>query len=313
MPSVLSPSDLLHALRQHALLEPSQIEELERLGAATSAALGEYILRRDWLTPFQVNRLLQGKAHELFLGQYLLQAKLGEGGMGQVYRVLDRTMDRVVALKLIRPDVLDSDQAIDRFLKEIRAAAKLDHPNIIRAHHAGRLGTTYFLVMEYVAGTDLYRRVKESHPLPVSAVCDWGRQAALALEHVREHGLVHRDVKPQNLLLSATGVVRLLDLGLVRTRPVAEYVQTLLATRQGSMMGTPTTWPRSRSSTPAAWTSGPTSIASAAPSTISWRANLLSPPPTYGISCAATSPRSPLLSSGSAPMSPPRSRSPFIA
>src|SRR5438105_4368783 len=147
MSSVLAPSDLLQALRQHALLALAQIEELERLGAPSSAVLAEYILRRDWLTPFQVNRLLPGKAHELFLGQYLLQAKLGEGGMGQVYRVLDRTMDRVVALKLIRPDVLDSQQAVERFLKEIRAVADLDHPNIIRAYHASCLGNAHFLII----------------------------------------------------------------------------------------------------------------------------------------------------------------------
>src|SRR5438128_6881962 len=126
MSSVLSPSDFLDTLRQHGLLTTAQLEELRSHRATSGQELGRVILEHGWLTPFQVNRLLAGKAQELFLGQYLLQAKLGEGGMGQVYRVLDRTMGRVAALKVIRPDVLDSEQAVDRFLKEIRAVAHLD-------------------------------------------------------------------------------------------------------------------------------------------------------------------------------------------
>ncbi len=241
MTSVLSCSDVLEVLRRHALLEPAQLEALGRVtpAPATLVALGKVILDRGWLTPFQVNRILGGKTQELFIGQYLLQAKIGEGGMGQVFRALDRTMNRTVALKLIRPDVLNSDQAIERFLKEIRAAASLDHPNIVRAYHASRLDSGYFLVMEYVEGTDLHQRIGQGHPLPIPVVCDWVRQAALALQHVSERGMVHRDVKPMNLLLSMQGVVKLLDLGLARQRQLAAPIDAPQATRQGSMMGTP--------------------------------------------------------------------------
>jgi serine/threonine protein kinase/WD40 repeat protein len=237
MPAVLSCTELLDLLRRHALLEPAQLEALS--GVRTPQELGKAVLDRGWLTPFQVNRILGGKVQELFLGQYLLQAKLGEGGMGQVFRALDRTMHRTVALKLIRPDVLSSEAAVERFLKEIRAAASLDHPNIVRAYHAGKLESGYFLVMEYVEGTDLHRRIKDGHPLPITHVCDWVRQAAQALQHVAERGMVHRDVKPMNLLLSTTGVVKLLDLGLARARQLTESVASPQATRQGSMMGTP--------------------------------------------------------------------------
>jgi serine/threonine-protein kinase len=241
MTAMLSCPEFFELLHRHALLPTEQLEALTGLvdPTTTTQTLARLILDRGWLTPFQVNRLLGGKAQELFLGQYLLQAKLGEGGMGQVFRALDRTMHRTVALKLIRPEVLSSESAVERFLKEIRAAAALDHPNIVRAYHAGKLDTGYFLVMEYVEGTDLHRRLKDAHPLPIALVCDWIRQTALALQHVAERGMVHRDVKPMNLLLSTQGVVKLLDLGLARPRQLAETADSPQATRQGSMMGTP--------------------------------------------------------------------------
>ena len=238
MPSTLSAADLLEVLRQNALLEASQLEELGRLAVPTSAqALGNGILQRGWLTPFQMNRILQGRAQELFFGQYLLRRKLGEGGMGQVFEALDRTMHRAVALKLIHPAALANPEAVDRFLKEIRAAGALDHPNIVRALHAGQIDTTHYLVMEFAEGKDLHRLLQQAQPLPVGRVCDWVRQAALALQHVADCGMVHRDVKPSNLLLTTRGVVKLLDLGLARPRPVQR--QGGDATRAGLMMGTP--------------------------------------------------------------------------
>lgn len=239
MSSVLPAADLLAVLRAHALLDPEQLDELQRWHGAGSQALAQRALERGWLTPFQVNRILTGRVKELLFGQYLLQAKLGEGGMGQVFRALDRTMHRVVAVKLIRPEVLDNPGNVERFLKEIRAVASLRHPNIVLAYHAGQVGSTHFLVMEYVEGKDLGRLVIEKHPLPVASVCEWGRQAALALQHVGEKGLVHRDVKPSNLLLASGGDVKLLDLGLVRVRTLRDAAGDSGSTRHGTMMGTP--------------------------------------------------------------------------
>src|SRR5262249_18629040 len=126
-----------------------------------------------------------------------------------------------------------------RFRREVHALARLSHPNIVIAHDAAQVGGTHFLVMEYVAGTDLARLVNERGPLPFGRACDYVRQAALGLQHPHESGLAHRDVKPANLLLAAPqGVVKVLDLGLARFLREGESPATDL-TGEGAVMGTP--------------------------------------------------------------------------
>ena len=179
-------------------------------------ALAGELIRRGWLTPYQVNQLLQGRGRDLLLGSYVLLERLGEGGMGQVFKARNWKLGRVVALKLIRKERLDNPDAVRRFQREIRAAAQLDHPNIVRAFDADEVDGTHLLVMEYVEGTDLAKLVKKDGPLPVDKACDYCRQAALGLQHAYERGLVHRDIKPHNLLLTPGGVVKILDMGLAR-------------------------------------------------------------------------------------------------
>jgi hypothetical protein len=147
------------------------------------------------------------------LGQYELLEELGAGGMGRVYKARHRLMDRVVALKVLRGRWLGRPGTVSRFRQEIRALARLDHPHIVRAHDADQAGGQHFLVMEYVEGTDLARRVRERGPLPVAEACACVRQAATGLQHAHDHGLIHRDVKPANLIQTADGQVKLLDLG----------------------------------------------------------------------------------------------------
>src|SRR5439155_4089813 len=127
---------------------------------------------------------------------------LGQGGMGAVYKARHKIMDRVVALKVINSSLLGSSQAVERFHREVKAAARLDHPNIVRAHDADQAGGTHFLVMEFVEGTDLAKYVEEKGPLPVAHACHFIRETALGLEHAHEHGMVHRDIKPHNLMLT---------------------------------------------------------------------------------------------------------------
>jgi WD40 repeat protein/serine/threonine protein kinase len=146
--------------------------------------------------------------------RYRLVRRLGGGGMGTVYEVEHRVMQRRVALKVIKHAYLESAGAVERFRREVRAAAQLSHPNIVTAFDAEQAGDTHFLVMEYVEGTTLGRLVGRVGPLPVAEACEYIRQAALGLQHAHERGMVHRDVKPDNLMLTPGGTVKVLDFGL---------------------------------------------------------------------------------------------------
>jgi len=210
----------LHDLQ---LLKPAQLAELrDRLGGRfdDAPALGQELLRRAWLTAYQVDELHRG--HSPVLGPYLLLERLGEGGMGIVYKARHRKMNRLVALKLIRRDRLAGNGPA-RFLREMQTVARLGHPNIVHAYDADEVKGRPLLVMEYVEGDSLGRLVERSGPLPVGVACDYVRQAALGLHHAHEQGVIHRDVKPSNLLLKAAeGRVKVADFGLARLREAAD-------------------------------------------------------------------------------------------
>src|SRR5262249_17661936 len=160
-------------------------------GALTDPrALGQDLLKRNWLTPHQVNLLLQGRAADIVLGPYLLLERLGEGGAGQVFKARHRRMKRAVALKLIRKELVAEPEVVGRFTREIQVVSQLDHPNVVRAYDAGQAGDRHFLVMELVEGIDLNRSVKQTGPLPGAQAVEYVRQAALGLQHIHEHGLV---------------------------------------------------------------------------------------------------------------------------
>jgi HEAT repeat protein/tRNA A-37 threonylcarbamoyl transferase component Bud32 len=148
--------------------------------------------------------------------RYRVGALLGIGGMGAVYQAEHLLMERPVALKVLNRELIDKPATIERFRREVRAAARLTHPNIVAAFDAEQAGDVHFLVMEYVEGVSLARRVTELGPLPVAEACDYVRQAALGLQHAHERGMVHRDIKPQNLMLTPGGQVKILDFGLAR-------------------------------------------------------------------------------------------------
>jgi len=150
------------------------------------------------------------------LGEYQLLRRLGHGGMGTVYQALHTKLDRVVALKVLPKGRLEDRQAVARFEREMKAAARLDHPNIVQTYDAREIDDMPVLVMEYVEGMDLGELVRRMGRLPVADACELARQAALALQHAHEHGLVHRDVKPSNLMLTRQGELKLLDVGLAR-------------------------------------------------------------------------------------------------
>lgn len=230
-------------LRESGLLTPEQLEELAKEPQAQASdprPLAKLILQRGWLTRFQINHVFQGHGKDLVLGQYRLLDRLGEGGMGQVYKAHHQPMNRVVALKVIRKERLSKPDAVQRFYREVQLAAQLSHPNIVLAFDAGQASNTHYLAMEYVDGTDLSKVVIKAGALPVPEACEYIRQAALGLQHALERGLVHRDIKPSNLLVTrASGktVVKILDMGLARLEITGEGDHSL--TRDGQIMGTP--------------------------------------------------------------------------
>ena len=169
--------------------------------------------------------------------RYRISALLGRGGMGSVYQAEHRLMNRPVALKVIDRQLVQTPGLVERFHREVRAAAKLAHPNIVTAYDAEQAGDLHFLVMELVEGHDLAEVVRQRGKLPVHEACQYVRQAAQGLQHACERGMVHRDIKPQNLMLTAAGEVKILDFGLAHF--ATEIAETSGLTQVGSMMGTP--------------------------------------------------------------------------
>ena len=164
--------------------------------------------------------------------------------MGDVYKARHRKMERTVALKVINRGLVQKGEAVDRFHREVKAAAQLSHPNIVTAYDAGQAGDFHFMVMEYVDGVDLSQTVKDRGALPIAEACDYIRQAAIGLQHAHERGMVHRDIKPHNMMVTADGTVKILDFGLASLAPEALAAASSVEARGeltavGAIMGTP--------------------------------------------------------------------------
>ncbi len=171
---------------------------------------------------------------------YEVIRELGRGGMGVVYLAQNRLMGRLEVFKVVSSHLVDRSGVLDRFLAEIRNAAKLHHPNVVTAYSALRVGESLVLAMEYVDGLDLARLVKSYGVLPVANACNYVHQAALGLQHAHEHGMVHRDIKPGNLMLARQGsraLIKVLDFGLAKVKSEGPTDRTL--THEGQMLGTP--------------------------------------------------------------------------
>jgi serine/threonine protein kinase len=193
-------------------------------------AVADWLVSRAWLTQFQADQLLAGR-RKLTLGQYRILDELGRGGMGQVFRAEHALMGRTVAIKVL-PRAKSTADTEAAFQREIRMLARLDHPHLVRALDAGHDGKVYYLVTELVPGLDLRRQVLRHGPLDEIRAASVVAQAALGLAYAHGQGLVHRDVKPANLLVTPEGHVRVLDLGLAGSVLEAE------STRLGRVVGT---------------------------------------------------------------------------
>jgi eukaryotic-like serine/threonine-protein kinase len=194
------------------------LAQLQAAGPVPDAAreFAGLAVRDKVLTPFQARLLLQGKWKNFFLaGKYKVLDHLGTGGMGSVFLCEHRHMRRRVAVKILPPDPSDPTH-VQRIRREAEAVAMLDHPNIVRAFDLDREGGLHFLVMEYIDGASLQYLVDSRGRPAVERAVNYVAQSALGLQHAHGHGLVHRDVKPSNLMLDWSGTVKLLDLGLAR-------------------------------------------------------------------------------------------------
>ncbi len=203
---------------------------------------GEALLRelykQNLLTKFQAQQFAQSRAKALILGNYTIQDKIGSGGMGQVFKAEHRRMERTVAIKMLPPAMTKDAAAVARFQREVKAAAKLRHPNIVAADDADEARGVYFLVMEYIEGSDLSVLVKKNGPFPVAKAVNYILQAARGLEFAHGEGVVHRDIKPANLLLDKKGVVKILDMGLARIESSGNAATQAELTGSGAVMGT---------------------------------------------------------------------------
>ncbi|MCB9940026.1 MAG: protein kinase [Planctomycetaceae bacterium] len=239
-PVPVAMQQLMADLSSTGLLTAEEVSEVvqslpvDRRG--DTQELAKALVRSGKLTKFQATAVYQGKTRGLVFGEYVVLDKIGAGGMGMVYRAIHRRMKREVAIKVLPGGSLDNATAIDRFYREVEAAAKLLHPNIVTAFDAGQHGKSHFLVMEYVAGQDLSQIVKQRGPLPVATAVEFIMQAAQGLEYAHGEGLVHRDIKPANLLVDKKGTVKILDMGLARLTNIHAADDGL--TKSGQIMGT---------------------------------------------------------------------------
>lgn len=248
MPAMASSLEqLVHTLSASGLVKAEEVTAIAERSVADPNSSGApqelltQLVRAGKLTEFQAQSVAEGRTSSLLLGNYLLLDRLGEGGMGQVFKAWHRRMERVVALKMLPPWATNSAEAVQRFQREVKAAARLSHPNVVTAYDADQAGDTHFLVMEYVEGEDLGSVVRRQGPLPVDRAVGYVIQAAQGLEYAHAQGIVHRDIKPSNLLVDRQGRVKILDLGLARFQERAGPTDATVdagLTRSGQVMGT---------------------------------------------------------------------------
>ena len=201
--------------------------------------LARELVRSNKLTKYQVQMVYQGKTKGLVFGQYVVLDKLGKGGMGVVLKAQHRRMKRTVAIKVLSSDAMKQAGAIERFRREVEAAANLSHPNVVTAYDADEYQGMHYLAMEYVDGRDLAKMVKEQGPLGVQQAAECILQAARGLQYAHSKGIIHRDIKPGNLLLDKDGTVKVLDMGLARIAEVeADLGGAERLTTAGQVMGT---------------------------------------------------------------------------
>lgn len=239
---LMSLNEFCQRLIESGLMDQEQVEQLRKLfGGHRARAFAQQLISEKKLTNFQATVLLECQDVPLVLDRYVILGEIGKGGMGTVYKALHQQMDRIVALKILPKAAVDSPDKVRRFHREVKAVAKLEHPNIVTAFDAREDKEYHFLVMSLVNGSDLSQLIRQKGPLPVFSAIDYVIQAARGLEHAHSMGIIHRDIKPANLLLNQDGKVKILDMGLARIDagdPEQGNTVSMELTQAGAVMGT---------------------------------------------------------------------------
>lgn len=222
----LTAESFLAGVKQSGLTDSDTLETLvktlrgEGVDTTNSAVLADALITKGVITPWQSEKLMQGKFKGFLLGRYKLLSLLGKGEMSSIYLAEHTRMKRRCAIKVLPANKVRDTSYLGRFQREAQAVAALDHPNIVRAYDVDTENEggveIHFLVMEYVEGKDIEKLLESKTQFTAVEAADYLRQAAEGLSHAHEAGLIHRDIKPGNLLVDNKGVVRLLDLGLAR-------------------------------------------------------------------------------------------------
>jgi serine/threonine-protein kinase len=213
------PLDLLPVIRSSGVLGERQLAEIKTKVLQgdyplDASELAERLVRDNILTAFQAKRFLTNRPQGLVVGRYIILDRIGSGSMGRVYRAHHAMMDRIVALKIIAPEIASNERVVARFQREMKLVGRLDHPNVVRAFDADQINRVLYIVMEYVTGLSLGERLKKKGPISPAEMIDYAVQAAQGLAHAHEQGIVHRDIKPTNMLLTDDRRIKILDLGL---------------------------------------------------------------------------------------------------
>jgi serine/threonine protein kinase len=215
--SVGAPTEFQDSLKKSGLVEPAALAGACPHGLPDDAHdAAQILVDKGLLTRFQAKMLLQGKHRGLLFGPYRLLDQIGRGGMGIVYLAEHSKLQRQVAIKVLPKEKTSDKLALDRFYREARAAASLDHPNIVKAYDVGEHMGIHYFAMEYVLGVNLQTQLTQKGPLPWRTAARFVAQACEGLQHAHERRLVHRDIKPANLLVDKQGTLKILDFGLAR-------------------------------------------------------------------------------------------------
>ena len=238
---VATLEEFSRSLVEIGLIDQAELDSFTADSAEGVLGLSRALVEAGKLTTYQAAAVYQKKSRGLLIGNYLILDKLGQGGMGVVFKARHRRLARVGALKILPPSFARDRDAVMRFRREVEAAGRLKHPNLVAAQDADEDRGVHFLVMDYVEGRDLDRVVRERGPMQVKQAIDCLIQAARGLEAAHAQGIIHRDIKPGNLMLDNAGTVRVLDLGLARIVDAANPFGKSTAgrlTQSGMYMGT---------------------------------------------------------------------------